>query len=239
MSMTVDAKNFSNALWGTTEDDVHARERAYQHLRNVKAGSTSYDLHDLPQLEKFLLDIADGCLDGKAGAANGNVAASEGCIIVSGDDGTQTVYNLANPKDLKEFLLDAADGTIDGRIHENGKSTDGSTPTGDTTSDGGRAAETGGSGGADEPAPNAAKDNEDAQKKHLAAMAYARDASPQAILDGLRNGTLPQSVLDDPSAMQMMMVKVQEYQRMMEMISNMLKLQHEMLMSIARNFPKG
>jgi hypothetical protein len=51
----------------------------------------------------------------------------------------------------------------------------------------------------------------------------------------VRNGDIPDSIAENPLAMNAMLGRIQEFSRMMQMMTNMMQVEHETLMSIIRN----
>jgi hypothetical protein len=51
----------------------------------------------------------------------------------------------------------------------------------------------------------------------------------------VRNGNIPDSIAENPNAMNAMLARIQEFSRMVQMMTNMMQVEHETLMSIIRN----
>jgi hypothetical protein len=51
----------------------------------------------------------------------------------------------------------------------------------------------------------------------------------------VRNGKIPDSIAENPEAMNAMLARIQEFSRMVQMMTNMMQVEHETLMSIIRN----
>jgi hypothetical protein len=51
----------------------------------------------------------------------------------------------------------------------------------------------------------------------------------------VRNGDIPDSIAENPNAMNAMLARIQEFSRMVQMMTNMMQVEHETLMSIIRN----
>ena len=51
----------------------------------------------------------------------------------------------------------------------------------------------------------------------------------------VKSGTIPDSIADNPAAMQALVARIQDFSRMMQMISNMMQVEHETMSAIIRN----
>jgi hypothetical protein len=158
-----------------------------------------------------------------------------------------SMYNLKDPADVAALERDAADGTVNGKGNT---ASAGGTPTGGSDKlpappkmpPKGSTNTASGSGGSSESSGSSELTDEEKKAKakadHAEAMNWT-NRSPSELMDDIRNGRVPQNVASDPAAMLALQTKMQDYQRMWQMITDMVKLQHEMQMSIIRNFPKG
>ena len=66
-------------------------------------------------------------------------------------------------------------------------------------------------------------------------MREVQNYSVPQLMKMLRDGNLPASILDSPQAMALLLSRVQEFNRLMEMQTNILKNLHETQMAIIRN----
>jgi hypothetical protein len=98
-------------FWGREKGDQNARANSWQHLARLQVGDKVYDLTDPKEYVAFKNDVADGCLDGKATGADGNVTFNDG-IIKAGDK----TYDIRKPEDVLRLKEDSKDGAIDGKV---------------------------------------------------------------------------------------------------------------------------
>jgi hypothetical protein len=252
-----DTQDTFKNLWGDKIGlDIFAAKERYHHLREIKAGDQTYDLQDVKQLETFLADLADGCLDGNVGEATGDIAVHDGIIIAFAPNGDEVKYDLKNYDDMLKFKRDSADGTIDGTIgpkNKKGANADANAapPTGgSTTPASGSTTETGGSsetegkkvttsqsgpektGEGEDPKAEEAKKRGEGYKK---GAAYAKSMSGEELLNKIKNGELPPEIAESQEAMQIIMMRVQEYQQMMALMTNLMKISHDINMATINN----
>jgi hypothetical protein len=226
-------------IWGINEDDQNARRNSASHLNKVDGEGFRYNLGTLEGCQAFINDVADGELDGQVGVSDGSVIVSEGHVMVG--DGAIS-YKLLQPGDYMRLRKDAQDGKLDGKLDGNvaARGPSAGAPPADesraasdapagTTSDSRAAASPSAkSGGAATPASDAATDVN-------AALASVAGYSASELMTMMMNGNLPSEVANNPAAMNAIQMRVQEYMRMIQMMSDLMKMQHDMLMAISRN----
>ena len=243
-------------LWGDDIGTADARQQEMQNLRHVQAGDQVYDLADPKQFEKFLQDMGDGCLDGAINERSSEMELKDNKLSVLTPDGDTVSFDLANPVDVMKLQRDSADGKIDGmmsKASKRGKAAQSegageeSTVEGDskpvvqgeskaiTTSQSGSAqsGSTSGAGGAGKA--DAVKDGEAANDLYRKGMDAIAGYDPEQLMAMQREGRLPPEVIASPAAMAALQAKIMAYHEMIQMISQQLKMDHEIRMAIVRN----
>jgi hypothetical protein len=87
-----------------------------------------------------------------------------------------------------------------------------------------------------EPERGAGKGTEDAVKQaNKEAMAELKKYNAFELMKMVRTGDIPEAILNNPLAMSQMLERVQEFSRMIQMMTNMMQVEHETLSSIIRN----
>jgi hypothetical protein len=66
-------------------------------------------------------------------------------------------------------------------------------------------------------------------------IAEVNKKTPVELMKMMREGNIPESIAENPAAMQAMVQRIQDFSRMVQMISQMMQAEHEMLMAIIRN----
>jgi hypothetical protein len=252
-------KNAYKSIWGSTMGEATQSLKEKTDLREVHAGDKVYDLADPEQLEMYLKDMGDGCLDGEMNERSVDIYVKDGKVTVTKDDGGEVVYNLADPADVLKMQKDSADGRIDGRINKkpnraasgNTENASGSEGTGAAQKPGGKD----GAGSANGPqaagndqghdvttSENKKPDGTKGTGKDEAADAHVEDAinlanklGPEGLMEAIRDGKLPKDIMNSPAAMQVINQRIMEYQTMMTMMSNMMKAMHDLQMTLANN----
>jgi hypothetical protein len=82
------------------------------------------------------------------------------------------------------------------------------------------------------PADDANAKMKEENRKAIAELNKYSDLELQRMV---RNGNIPDSIAENPQAMNAMLARIQEFSRMMQMMTNMMQVEHETLMSIIRN----
>lgn len=226
------AGGFMADLWGLKSSDQEVRRNSLSHLSTVAGEGFNYDLKTIDGCENFLADVFDGTLDGHQGASDGSVVLAEGHLLVNGGAGS---YKLADPRDYARMRQDGADGKIDGQVGGGqltaraalAEPSAAAVEAGPAAKAAPAAGAEGGATAGAGPATGGATPS--------AAVAEVNSMSAPQLIEMMKNGTLPEAIMSDPAAMLALQQKVQEYQRAMQMITEMLKMQHEMLMNIIRN----
>jgi hypothetical protein len=59
--------------------------------------------------------------------------------------------------------------------------------------------------------------------------------SPLQMQEMIRSGNIPKSIAENPIAMQAMVQRLQDFSRMVQMISQMMQMEHDTLSAIIRN----
>jgi hypothetical protein len=224
-------------LWGLKEDDQNTRRNGASHLSGVSGDGFSYNLQTEDGCQAFIADLADGRLDGSAGASDGSVVVANGKVYVGGGE---VPYNLLDPAGYAKLRQDNADGKLDGRIT---RDDGGGSATSPGSTNGGPSATPSQSGGSGASAPSstpagtggAATPASDAANDVNAAIASVAHLSASELMSMMMNGKLPNEVANNPAAMNAIQMRIQEYMRMIQMMSDLMKMQHDMLMGIARN----
>ena len=244
MDLTKTEDNFFTEVWGARRGDQAERRRELTHLDNVAGKGFSYNLEDFDQTKAFLADVMDGSLDGQANAADGSVVVGKGTVTVGHGAAT---YDLRNPADYNRMRADAADGRLDGSVpaRTRGNTKEGCNQGDPSAQAGGNSpAQAGGNSpaqaGGNSPAqaggnPPAGDTNAQAKEDRKRGIAEVNKYSPQELMKMVREGNIPDAIADSPEAMNFMLARIQEFSRMMQMISNMMQAQHDMLMAIVRN----
>jgi hypothetical protein len=222
----------------------------HHYLRDVVLGADHFDLDKLDQLKAFEAEIEQ-----MGGTIKGlTVCASNG-----------KVYSLVDPQAVAELRQDAADGKIDGIITApvgstcSGTATTTTTPAAANNADpaaasggtpattaqpGGQAAtpatgNTGGTAAADGTEPEKTEAQKKAEAETQAMEKKATDLAdslgPEGLMNLIRAGKLPPDIANSPAAMQIINMRISDYQQMVTMMSNMLKLMHDLQMAIVNN----
>ena len=237
-----DVAGMYDNVWGLNGNDQQERLREYSDLRHIKAGDQDYDLADPKAMQAFLRDLSDGHLDGVAGDADPGltVTIEEGKIHVNG-----ATYDLHEAADRHAMLRDAHDGSFNGEVGDSlgttkAKAADSTESDSDAqkvpnnTKDvpaSAKSATSGGEGTSDGTASASAKDTKDA-------VGWVNSHDANAISKAIRDGSIPDSVAGNDKAMMLLQEKQQDHQRMIALMSSMLKLEHDTLMAIIQNMPK-
>ena len=87
-------------------------------------------------------------------------------------------------------------------------------------------------GVAAKPPAGEAKARHDENKQALAELNKYSALELQRMV---RNGNIPDSIAENPDAMNAMLARIQEFSRMMQMMTNMMQVEHETLTAIIRN----
>jgi hypothetical protein len=241
-------------LWGDDIGTVEARQQEMQNLRHVQAGDQVYDLADPEQFEKFLQDMGDGCLDGAINERSTEMELRDNKLSVLTPDGETVSFDLANPVDVMKLQRDSADGKIDGMISKTSKrgktgqsegAGEGSAVEGDskpiapgdskpvTTSQSGSTSGASGSGSGEKS--TAQKEGESANELYRKGMDAIAGYDPEQLMAMQREGRLPPDVVASPAAMAALQAKIMAYHEMIQMISQQLKMDHDIRMAITRN----
>ena len=72
-------------------------------------------------------------------------------------------------------------------------------------------------------------------KENKAAIAELNKYNALELQRMVRNGDIPDSIAENPLAMNAMLARIQDFSRMMQMMTNMMKVEHETLTAIIRN----
>jgi hypothetical protein len=259
-------QNAYKSIWGSTMGEAAQHLKEKTDLREVHAGDKVYDLADPEQLEMYLKDMGDGCLDGEMNERSVDIYVKDGKVTVTKDDGGEAIYNLADPADVLKMQKDSADGRIDGRINKkpnraasgNTENASGSEGTGAGQKPGGKD----GAGSADNPQATGSDEGHDvttsesgkkpadaggasgeakgadgkSKSEHAKeAVAYAEKRGPEGLMQDIRNGNLPASIMESPEAMAVINQRIMDYQTMVTMMSNMMKMMHDLQMTLANN----
>jgi hypothetical protein len=258
-------QNAYKAIWGSTlgEASQHLKEKT--DLREIHAGEKVYDLADPEQLEMYLKDMGDGCLDGEMNERSIDIYVKDGKVTVTKDDGGEVVYNLADPADVLKMQKDNADGRIDGRISKKpNRATSGNTENASGADGTGAAQKPGGkdgagssngpkaagndeghdvttsesgnkAGGTDGGKSPAEKEGEAANELYRKGMDAIAGYDPEQLMAMQREGRLPPEVVASPAAMTALQARIMAYHEMIQMISQQLKMDHDIKMAIIRN----
>jgi hypothetical protein len=233
--------SFYAGLWGHNVKDQNQRRQELSYLDRVAGDGFDYNLEDPNQAAAFVADIADGSLDGNIGQVDGSIALTGGTISVGHG---KAKYHLANPDDYNRFRQDAADGKLDGNIGGQGPGEVTTKPdvssscpkpapvgeSGSGTSGGSGTSSSANTSGGSYPwghlgaAPNPGGSRTD-----------VNSYSTLELLDMLRNGTLPEEIMRNPAAVAQLQQRIQDYQRMMELITTIMKMQHDLALKIIGN----
>jgi hypothetical protein len=256
-------QNAYKSIWGSTIGEAAHNLKEKTDLREIHAGDKVYDLADPEQLEMYLKDMRDGCLDGEINEPSIDFYVKDGKVTVQKDDGGEVVYNLADPADVLKMQKDSADGRIDGRISKkSNRATSGSSENPAGGADGpGTSQKPDGKGGAEssDGSSHAAGNDggrdvttsenkkkpsgtdkgegkDEAAETHVAdAIDLANKLGPEGLMEAIRDGKLPKDIMNSPAAMQVINQRIMDYQTMMTMMSNMMKAMHDLQMTLANN----
>jgi hypothetical protein len=66
-------------------------------------------------------------------------------------------------------------------------------------------------------------------------MSEVQKRTPVELMKMLREGTIPANIAENPQAMNLMLARIQEFSRMVQMVTNMMQVEHETLTAIIRN----
>ena len=73
------------------------------------------------------------------------------------------------------------------------------------------------------------------EKENKAAIAELNKYNALELQRMVRNGDIPDSIAQNPLAMNEMLARIQEFSRMVQMMTNMMQVEHETLTAIIRN----
>jgi hypothetical protein len=220
---------FYAGLWGHNVKDQDQRRVGLGYLDHLAGDGFEYNMEDPEQAAAFVRDIADGSLDGKAGQADGSIMFHGGKVTVGHGAAT---YDLANPEDYARFRLDAMDGKLDGHA-PGGKSTMPASNGSVEGSGGGNGS--GNSGGYVSSGSSGTSGSSGSSSSPSKGVAKLNSMTIEQLMDKIRKGELPDEIANDPKAMQALTVRMQDYQRMMDMLTNMMKMLHDISMKIIGN----
>ena len=73
------------------------------------------------------------------------------------------------------------------------------------------------------------------EQENKAAIAELNKYNALELQRMVRNGNIPDSIAQNPLAMNEMLARIQEFSRMVQMMTNMMQVEHETLTAIIRN----
>jgi hypothetical protein len=91
------------------------------------------------------------------------------------------------------------------------------------------------SSGPEVKTPPAGESNAGMDEKTQQAIGELDKMSPLQMQEMIRSGNIPKSIAENPIAMQAMVQRLQDFSRMVQMISQMMQMEHDTLSAIIRN----
>jgi hypothetical protein len=201
---------------GLSNDRFDVAHHGY--LREVQLGDHSYDLDTLEGQKSFEAEVK---------RMGGHIS---GVTVVASDG---TVYNLMDPHSKAQIRQDSSDGKLNGAAKvESGmqeKPAETKPPGTPSSSEGTPPPAT------TEPpkGPTAGQTEDAAVIERAKAMVQGMGAEKLAQM--VANGELPADMMQSQAAMLMINQRLQQYQQMITMMSNMMKIMHDLRMAIVNN----